>query len=314
MDSHAQEAGSHHRIFPGIPRPTVFFQQRRGQFIAGDLLADELVVGLVLIEGADHVVPVAPCFAFFSVPLVAIALGKADDIQPVAPPPLSIARTGQQRLDLPRPSLRRRIAFEGRDLLGGRWQPHQIDMEPPQEFPRAGLRTQAQRSRSQTVPDKGIDGMVTGHTDDSRNRRRGQRLERPPVLCGPDRFGGQRTAKAQNQTETHLNPRGQNSPPAPQTKLSPFKRRAAWRRWIGGSHRTTVPPCRDRVKDAATAQGRRIACPVGVVLQPRGSACCPGSDFSSRLSRSAVRHEVQHRHGHATDQERGDLTRHQGDG
>ena len=171
VDSHAQEAGGHHRIFPGIPRPTVFFQQRRGQFIAGDLLADELVVGLVLIEGADHVVPVAPCFAFFSVPLVAIALGKPDDIQPVAPPPLSIARTGQQRLDLPRPSLRRRIAFEGRDLLGGRWQPHQIDMEPPQEFPRAGLRTQADFFLGKLLTDKSINGVGARWLDSSRDAR-----------------------------------------------------------------------------------------------------------------------------------------------
>ena len=124
VDTHAQEAGGHHCVFPCIPRPTVFFQQRRGQFIASDLLADELVIRLVLIEGSDHVVPVAPRFAFFPVPLVAIALGKPNNIQPIPPPPLAIARAGEQRLHPAGPSLRRRIAFEGRDLVRSGRQPH----------------------------------------------------------------------------------------------------------------------------------------------------------------------------------------------
>jgi hypothetical protein len=117
VDAHAQEAGGHDRVFPGIPGSPALFQQRRSHLISGDLLSDEPVVRLVLIEGADHVISVAPRFAFFPVPLVAIALGEPDHIQPVPTPALAVPGTGQQGLDPSGPSLRRRIAFKGGNFV-----------------------------------------------------------------------------------------------------------------------------------------------------------------------------------------------------
>jgi hypothetical protein len=61
-------------------------------FIAGQLLADKLVVGFVLIECAYDVIAIAPGVGFFAVALVAVGLGVADDVEPEAGPALAVAR------------------------------------------------------------------------------------------------------------------------------------------------------------------------------------------------------------------------------
>ena len=53
LAAHGQEAGGHQPV-PLVDRG-LFRQQ-----VAGDLLSDELVIGLVVIEGINHVVAVAP--------------------------------------------------------------------------------------------------------------------------------------------------------------------------------------------------------------------------------------------------------------
>ena len=86
--SHAEEPDSH-------PHLGGF----RIELVAGDLLTDELIVGFVLIEGTDHVVPVSPCIAPREVVRKPGGVGVADDIQPVASPVFSIMRAGQETID-----------------------------------------------------------------------------------------------------------------------------------------------------------------------------------------------------------------------
>ena len=62
------------------------------QLVAGDLLHHEPVVRLVLVERADDVVAVFPDKRFFIVALVAVGLGEAHDVEPVAAPAFAVLR------------------------------------------------------------------------------------------------------------------------------------------------------------------------------------------------------------------------------
>ena len=71
------------------------------QFVAGQLFLHEAVVGLIGVERADHVVPVAPRGGAQVVGLVAIGIGVADQIQPMAGPAFAVAGTGEQAIHEP---------------------------------------------------------------------------------------------------------------------------------------------------------------------------------------------------------------------
>src|SRR6202011_3427957 len=76
----------------------VFILLRR-DLVAGELLEQEAVVGLVIVEGADDVISITPSLGAVRVVLETIGLGKADDIQPVLAPTLPIMRACQEALD-----------------------------------------------------------------------------------------------------------------------------------------------------------------------------------------------------------------------
>ncbi len=69
------------------------------QLIASQLLDDELVVGLVFVEGLDDVVAIAPGILYRDIEFEARAIRVAYDIQPVAPPALAIIRRREQLVD-----------------------------------------------------------------------------------------------------------------------------------------------------------------------------------------------------------------------
>ena len=77
-----------------------------GQQVAGELLADELVVGQVAVEGVDHPVAVAVHLRDRVVGVVAGGVGVADDVEPVPAPALAVGRRGEQPVD----DLRERVA------------------------------------------------------------------------------------------------------------------------------------------------------------------------------------------------------------
>ena len=77
---------------------------RLGQFITGKLLNHELVIGLVVVEGLDHIVAVPPGVWLVAVSFKTVGVGIANQIEPVPGPLLAIVRRGKQPVDYPFPS------------------------------------------------------------------------------------------------------------------------------------------------------------------------------------------------------------------
>ena len=65
----------------------------------GQLIVDKAVIGLVVVEGVDHPVAIAPGIADGPVAFEPRRLAVANQVEPMASPTLSIARIGQQTVD-----------------------------------------------------------------------------------------------------------------------------------------------------------------------------------------------------------------------
>src|SRR6185369_6415507 len=70
-----------------------------GEEIAGELLDGELVEGEVTIEGADHPVAIAPGPGARTIFFVAVAIGVARQVEPVARPLLAVMRRIEKTID-----------------------------------------------------------------------------------------------------------------------------------------------------------------------------------------------------------------------
>ena len=101
--------------------------------VASQLLAHELVIGLVLIERPDHVVAVAPGVAVHDVVVHPVAIRIARHVQPMPAPALPVARRGQQPVHNPREGIVRRIGEERSDLVRGGKQAVQVERSPPNQ-------------------------------------------------------------------------------------------------------------------------------------------------------------------------------------
>src|SRR5262249_796486 len=84
--------------------------------VTGELLDDEAIIGLVLVERADHVVPVAPGLGVIVVMDVAPTVGVARDVQPVPPPTLAVVRRRKQPVDPLLPGVWRRVPYKRLDF------------------------------------------------------------------------------------------------------------------------------------------------------------------------------------------------------
>ena len=87
------------------------------QQIAGDLLAQELVVRLVLVERRDDVVAIAPGMRVSEVDVLARALRIAGHVQPVAAPSLAELRRGEQAVHDLAEGIRRAVLEKRVDVL-----------------------------------------------------------------------------------------------------------------------------------------------------------------------------------------------------
>ena len=110
-----------------------------GQQVAGDLLADELVVRLVVVERVDDVVAIAPGVRVGEVPRRAGRLAVAGDVEPVPAPAFAERGRGEQPVDDLLEGVGRRVVDEGVDLLGRRRQAGQVERDPADQR-RAGRR------------------------------------------------------------------------------------------------------------------------------------------------------------------------------
>ena len=64
-------------------------------FVARNLLHDELVEGFVVIDRANDVVAISPRLGAISIYMVAVRFSVANQIQPVAAPPFAVVGAGQ---------------------------------------------------------------------------------------------------------------------------------------------------------------------------------------------------------------------------
>lgn len=80
---------------------------------------EESIVGLVLIEGPDHVIAIATGVGLGRIALVTVGLGVANQVEPVPAPGLSIMGGGEQSNDQPLVSIRSKIGDERVETSSG---------------------------------------------------------------------------------------------------------------------------------------------------------------------------------------------------
>ena len=167
-----------------------------GQLVAGQLLMDPPVEGLIPPDGGDHPVPVPMGQRPVGIGVeVAVRVGIPGGIQPMLRPALGEGRPREVALQ-PAPRGGRvpgRLGVESLDLLGRRWQAGHHQGQPAEAAGGVGQRAQAQAPGGKPgleepvhrgeVGDRGSTG--TAGLEDCRRRRhrRGQRLEGPVGAC-----------------------------------------------------------------------------------------------------------------------------------
>ena len=157
----------------------------RFEDVAGELFLHETVVGLVVVEAPDDVVAVVPSPVAWMVVFKSLALGIADDVEPVPSPAFAVVGRGEELVDEPSPGDIGGIGHEGIDLLGARRQPDQIDEQAPDEDVGIGGAGGGEAGSPEPLEHPGIDRATRPRiTRCVRERRFPERLERPPVPAG----------------------------------------------------------------------------------------------------------------------------------
>ena len=155
------------------------------QPVGGQLLQDELRVGLVGIEGVHDVVAVRPGVGVPRVlPIGRVPLGVrvAGDIEPVAPPPLPVMGRGKEPVDDPLPGLRRIIRQKRLHLSLGRGQADQVKGDPADEGALVRLRVGNHLVRLQLGENEGVHRrLAPGRVRDRGHGLGTDGLERPMV-------------------------------------------------------------------------------------------------------------------------------------
>jgi hypothetical protein len=75
------------------------FRTAHGEFVAGKLLLHKLIEWFVRIQGADHIIAVAPDLRFRTITFVAVGIGVTRHIQPMSAVAFAIAIATQEIVD-----------------------------------------------------------------------------------------------------------------------------------------------------------------------------------------------------------------------
>src|SRR5207247_2146460 len=92
-------------------------------------------IRLVLIESANHVIPIGPGIRARLVLVITVGVGEMDRVQPMPCPAFSIARRIQQTVHLLLVSSRTSIGNESLNVFRARRQRNQIKAQPPNQSP-----------------------------------------------------------------------------------------------------------------------------------------------------------------------------------
>ena len=163
------------------------------EFVAGDLLADEAVVRLVLVEGVDDVVAVAPDVGAGLVALEALAVGVAGEVEPVARPALAVARRGEKAINDAVEGGGRVVGEERLHFFGSGQQSGEVERGAADERDLVGGRSGAQVPLFQLREHEGVDGIA--HPRGVPRRRHGRldhRLKGPPAALLRREVGARR--------------------------------------------------------------------------------------------------------------------------
>ena len=78
---------------------------RVGEFIAGELFGHELVVRLVVVQRPNTIIAKPPGMGLVAIAFEGVGVGIPHEVEPVAGPPLTVVRAGEQPLDHSPPRL-----------------------------------------------------------------------------------------------------------------------------------------------------------------------------------------------------------------
>ena len=132
------------------------------EFVAGELLLHEAVVGLVLVEGLDDVIAVAPGGRAEVVDAVAVAVGVAHEVEPRARHPLTVGRGGEQAVDELIVGRRVLVLDEGSDLFGRGRQTGQVEGDAADEHGALGFAGGREAFLGETGLEEAVDRMRGG--------------------------------------------------------------------------------------------------------------------------------------------------------
>ncbi len=202
-------AGNLHRPVVVVPRPESEKTEGRelshalvlGQLIGCELSGDEAIERHVVVEGANHPVAIqvrvriGVVAAAVGIEAPIVVLAEPGDVEPHAPPRLTVGRRLEQAIDDLRDCLRRVVLQERIHFFGCRRHAGQIDGRAAEQRQLVRRLHRLQAFFLQASENESIDvGLRPGRAGRRRNVVACQRLERPecPLLGRDDLFADRR--------------------------------------------------------------------------------------------------------------------------
>ena len=152
----------------------------RVQLIAGELFLDEAIPGLVGVEGADDIIAVAPGVRADRIRVgVAVGVGVAGDVEPMAGPAFAVCRRGEQAFDEFGVGVGRGVGDEGGGFGRRRRESREVERRATDERRTVGLGGEVELLGLKLRADERVDGAKLGLIGEAGQGRLRHRLERP---------------------------------------------------------------------------------------------------------------------------------------
>ena len=127
--------------------------------VAGNLLEDESVIGLVGVQGVDDIVAIMVGIAPLNIRLEAVGFGEAHHVEPVSSPALPKMRAAHDAVDQPFPRERMTVREEIGHLARRRRQAEHVEIKPANLRAPIGLRGRTETACLQLRRNERVDGV-----------------------------------------------------------------------------------------------------------------------------------------------------------
>ena len=152
--------------------------------VAGEVFADELVVGDVGVEGADEIVAVAPRVGHGCIALAAVGIGVARPIHPMTRPAFAETGRREERINRLGEGGGVWVGGEGGEFGGGGGQAAQGETQAAQEGGGVGARGAGELGGGEGAGEEAVDGVRAGVGCGEAGERGGlEGAETPPVFA-----------------------------------------------------------------------------------------------------------------------------------